>query len=436
MLLLAFVPFGVAPDVLFAAPRGKVPNSLLKLSSGFVVFVDKRQQQVYVFQSVHGKLEKVFEAPCSTGKVPGPKMVEGDAKTPIGIFFATRFARMPDTSTTYGAMVYYLDYPNLFDKRAKRNGDNIWIHGTNKPLQPNQSNGCVALRNQDLENLSRYIFLGKTPIIIEESISWVNQKDLQPYSDELERLARTWTKSIVDGDERTHQRLYLQEGFEPSTERKGLLKKAAQLRTAKWHFDVMPRDMTICRIDNTAVIMFDQVLSLKSFDDVHSSYVRLYLERYTTGWFIVEGFKPAPVHPKRETVVTALQAGNGRKAETVATGSEGKKAEREVAQLIERWGNSWEKGRMDRYGACYASNFRAQGKNLKAWVAYKQDLSKRYKNIRVRTENLRVAVQGDRATATFKQYYSASNIKSSGLKKLDLIRINGEWKITRETISR
>lgn len=423
---------------LFASPKGKVPNSLLKLSSGFAVVVDKRQQQVYVFQSVYGTLEKVFEAPCSTGKSPGPKMVEGDAKTPVGIFFATRFARMPNNNTTYGSMVYYLDYPNLFDKRARKNGDNIWIHGTNKPLQPNQSNGCVAMRNNDLENLSRYIFIGKTPIIIEEAVTWVNQKDLQPYSDELERLARTWTKLLVDGDENGYHRLYLQEGLEPSSDRKMIVRKASQLRTAKWHFDVMPRDMTICRIDNSAVVMFDQILGLKSSDDVHSSYVRLYLERYSNGWFIVDGVKPAPPRPKKEPVVVAAQqTGNGRKTEAAAApSSDAKKGEREVAQLIEKWETSWEKGRMDRYGSCYAPNFHAQGKNLKAWVAYKQDLSKRYKNIRVRTENLRVTVQGDRATATFKQLYSASNIKSSGLKRLDLVKINGEWKIARETISR
>ena len=425
---------------LFASPKGKVPNSLLKLASGFAVVVDKRQQQIYVFQSVYGNLEKVFEAPCSTGKSPGPKMVEGDAKTPVGIFFATRFARMPNNTTTYGSMVYYLDYPNLFDKRARKNGDNIWIHGTNKPLQPNQSNGCVAMRNNDLENLSRYIFIGKTPIIIEEAVTWVNQKDLQPYSDELERLARTWTKLLVDGDEKAYLRMYLQEGLEPSSERKMIVRKAAQLRTAKWHFDMTPRDMTICRIDNAAVVMFDQVLGVKSSDDVHSSYVRLYIERYSNGWFIVDGVKPASPLPKKEPLVVAAQpTGNGRKTESAAAAapsSDAKKAEREVTQLIEKWESSWEKGRMDRYGACYAPSFRAQGKNLKAWVAYKQELSKRYKNIRVRTDNLKVTVQGDRATATFRQHYSASNIKSSGLKRLDLVKMNGEWKIARETISR
>lgn len=423
----------IYPKPLHAAYTGSVPASLLKLSSGFAVFVDKKQQKLYVFQSINGGLEKVFEAPCSTGKVQGPKSVEGDAKTPNGIFFATRFATLPDSTSTYGSMVFYLDYPNLFDKRAFRNGDNIWIHGTNKPLQPNQSNGCVALRNQDIENLSRYIYLGKTPVIIEESIKWVAQKDRQPEVEDLERMARQWAKTLVDVDWSANNSLYLQEGLEPASQRKALIQKAAQLKTAKWHFDVSPHDMTICKIDNLAVIMFDQVLSLKSPDNVQGSYVRLYLEKYANGWFIVENLKPAP---KKEPVVVAKR-GNDTAARTEAAAGDGtKKADQDIAQLVERWASSWEKGRMDKYGACYAPSFRSQGKDLKAWVAYKQDLSKRYKNIHVRADNLKVNIQGDKATATFRQHYSASNLKSSGVKRLDLVRIGGEWKIARESIAR
>ncbi|MDQ5986707.1 MAG: hypothetical protein CSYNP_02438 [Syntrophus sp. SKADARSKE-3] len=429
----------LCPRPIQAAHTVNIPDSLLKLSSGFAVVVDKKQQKLHVFQSTSSGLEKVFEAPCSTGKMQGAKMVEGDAKTPNGIFFATRFATIPNTTTTYGSMVFYLDYPNLFDRRARRNGDNIWIHGTNKPLQPYQSNGCVAMRNQDIENLSRYIFLGKTPIIIEESIRWVSQKDKQPDADDLERMAYAWAKALVDGDTKTHNSLYLQEGLEPTAWRKSVIQKATQLKTAKWHFDVMPHDITICKQGYSAVVLFDQVFSLKASDSVISSYVKLYLEKYSTGWFIVEGVRPVPVEPKKEPVTVAVRnraAEPVRAAETAATDATTKKGDREVVQLVERWASSWEKGRMDKYSACYAPNFHAQGKNLKAWVAYKDDLSKRYKNIRVRAENIKVTVNGDKATATFRQIYSASNLKSSGLKRLDLVRIGGEWRITRETISR
>ena len=450
ILLFLFI---VWPLPLRAAYTGPVPEGLLKLTSGFAVFVDKKEQKVYVFQSRDGGLDKVFEAPCSTGKVRGAKLAEGDAKTPNGIFFATRFATVPDATSTYGSMVYYLDYPNLFDRRAGRNGDNIWIHGTNKPLQPNQSNGCVTLRNPDIENLSRYIYIGETPIIIEESVKWVAQKESRPDGEELERLARRWTKTMIDGDWTANNGLYLQEGIEPLPQRKGMIQKAAQLKTAKWHFDVMPRDMTICKLDYTAVVLFDQTLSLKNPDNVQGSYVKLYLEKNTAGWFIVENVKPVAIARKEPAVPAGQGTTAAKQAETTTGRKDGssaalarapspsrereeKKADREIAQLVERWASSWEKGRMGHYGACYAPNFRSQGKDLKAWVAYKQDLGKRYKNIRVRAENLKVTVQGERATAVFKQHYSASNLKSSGMKKFDLVRVGGDWKIARETISR
>ncbi|MDD5169876.1 MAG: L,D-transpeptidase family protein [Syntrophales bacterium] len=403
------------------------------MSTGFAVFVDKKQQKLYVFQRLSNGYDKVFESPCSTGKVQGAKMVEGDAKTPNGIFFATRFATMPDTNSTYGSMVFYLDYPNLLDRRAGRNGDNIWIHGTNKLLQPNQSNGCVALRNQDIEYLSRFIYLGKTPIVIEEAIKWVDQKDRRAEAEELERIAKVWTRSMIDGDWKTFNSLYLQEGLEPSSQRVALYRKATLLKTPSWHFDVMPRDITICKLGYTAVVMFSQVLTLKATDNFQGGYVKLFLERYSNGWFIVEHVRPLPV-PKKEPAVQA-RAEAGRKPEA-AVGDGGKKPEREVVQLVERWASNWEKGRMDRYGACYAPSFRSQGKDLRTWVAYKQELSKRYRDIRVRADNIRVSVNGDRATATFRQHYSASNLKSSGAKRLDLIRVNGEWKIARESISR
>ncbi|MDI6743724.1 MAG: L,D-transpeptidase, partial [Smithella sp.] len=56
----------------------KIPDSIVSLSSGFVVVVDKKYQKLYVFHK-SDSFSKVFEAPCSTGKNQGDKQVEGDA---------------------------------------------------------------------------------------------------------------------------------------------------------------------------------------------------------------------------------------------------------------------------------------------------------------------------------------------------------------------
>jgi len=71
--------------------------------------------------------------------------------------------------------------------------------------------------------------------------------------------------------------------------------------------------------------------------------------------------------------------------------------------------------------------------NLNAWIAYKADLQKRYKKIRVRVEGLSIATGERSASASFVQKYSAPGIKTSGKKKLEFKREDGKWKIVRET---
>jgi hypothetical protein len=71
---------------------------------------------------------------------------------------------------------------------------------------------------------------------------------------------------------------------------------------------------------------------------------------------------------------------------------------------------------------------------LNDWVSHKNDVRKNSKNINVRIDNLHVTADTINATASFTQYYSSSILKSKSSKKLELKKINGEWKILRETI--
>jgi len=132
-LLLLFYPAGASSSI--SPGSDKIPDSIVALSSGYIIIVDKQYQKIYVFQK-NGTFSKVFETTCSTGKNSGSKQVAGDAKTPNGIFFATNILRNPGPPEIYGSMAFPLDYPTITDKRAGRNGNNIWIHGTTKTLLP------------------------------------------------------------------------------------------------------------------------------------------------------------------------------------------------------------------------------------------------------------------------------------------------------------
>jgi len=104
----------------------------------------------------------------------------------------------------------------------------------------------------------------------------------------------------------------------------------------------------------------------------------------------------------------------------------------EVEKLINKWLASWKTGDMETYRGCYAPDFQSRGKKLNDWVSYKTDLQKRSKNIDISINHLKISLNGDTALAVFTQNYSSSILKDTGTKKLELKKINGEWKIYTE----
>jgi hypothetical protein len=84
---------------------------------------------------------------------------------------------------------------------------------------------------------------------------------------------------------------------------------------------------------------------------------------------------------------------------------------------------------MKNYRSCYAANFQSKGMNLNDWVSHKADVRKNSKFINIRIDNLRISADANNATAVFIQHYNSSTLKSNGKKKLELKKIDGEWKI-------
>jgi hypothetical protein len=103
-----------------------------------------------------------------------------------------------------------------------------------------------------------------------------------------------------------------------------------------------------------------------------------------------------------------------------------------VRDLITKWVTSWKSGDMKTYRSCYAADFQSKGMNLNDWVSHKIDVRKNSKIINVRIYNLSISTGVNDATAVFIQHYNSSSLKSEGKKKLELKKINGEWKIYRE----
>jgi murein L,D-transpeptidase YafK len=402
----------------FSRGAMKIPDSIVSLSSGYVIVVDKKYQKIYVFHK-DGAFLKVFEATCSTGKNSGSKRVEGDAKTPNGIFFTTKILRNPGPPETYGSMAFPLDYPTISDKREGRNGKNIWIHGTTKSLFPKQSSGCVVLYDKDLKRLANFIYLNRTPVIISESIKWVPQNYVLPAKNELEKILISWNKAFIAKDIKKIDSLYMTGSEIKGKRREELHNRIKQLKSSYRHFALQPRDISILQEDDNAVIIFDQIYAV-SENNFQGFYNKLILEKGGNKWYVVD-----------DATVPRIASMNLAKVESEQKGTNPIGA-KEVRNLLTRWLTSWKSGDMKTYRDCYASDFQSRKMDLDAWISHKSNVHENSNNIKINIDNLAISADEDSARAVFTQHYTSSRLRSKGKKILELKKTGDEWKIYRE----
>lgn len=142
-------------------------------SPASLIAVDKKQQTLLLFER-HSPLRLVNKFSCTTGQMMGDKLVEGDLKTPEGIYFVIRRVASGLDYEKYGYEAYTLNYPNPVDKLRRKTGYGIWIHGRGVPITPNLTEGCVSLNNTDIAMLGKNLTPG-TPVALAEGISFSPQ---------------------------------------------------------------------------------------------------------------------------------------------------------------------------------------------------------------------------------------------------------------------
>jgi hypothetical protein len=70
--------------------------------------------------------------------------------------------------------------------------------------------------------------------------------------------------------------------------------------------------------------------------------------------------------------------------------------------------------------------------NLNAWISYKTNVHKKSKNINISIDNLQISADENTANGSIYSILQFLILKYSGKKKLELRKINDEWKIYRE----
>ncbi|MEM7282956.1 MAG: tetratricopeptide repeat protein [Pseudomonadota bacterium] len=105
-----------------------------------------------------------------------------------------------------------------------------------------------------------------------------------------------------------------------------------------------------------------------------------------------------------------------------------------VMAAVTAWSEAWAAQDVDGYLSYYAPNFRPRGNLARAtWEVQRRDRLRRPNFIEVIVENPTVNFNGeDSVRVEFKQTYRADSYSDQVKKLLDLQRVDGSWKISRE----
>jgi len=105
---------------------------------------------------------------------------------------------------------------------------------------------------------------------------------------------------------------------------------------------------------------------------------------------------------------------------------------REVESALQAWAAAWSKKDLNGYFAAYSRDYTG-GKSRKVWEQERRDRIQGKRSISVKLSAIDVSVNGNKATARFRQDYKADSLNISSGKRVELVRTGGEWVIVKES---
>ena len=189
-IILAILGIKLVPFAIASGPA--VPTALI---------VDKKSNTLQLCKYQNGTCQIVKTYRATLGRVKGDKEMEGDLKTPEGIYIFQNQMRAPALKPKFGKMAFYMNYPNAFDQLAGRTGRDIMLHATNEPERLKKdydSEGCVVVRNEDIEEIEPNIRLGLTPILIFSELT--NESLRNGQNSKLQTFFEGWVKAWENKD--------------------------------------------------------------------------------------------------------------------------------------------------------------------------------------------------------------------------------------------
>lgn len=109
--------------------------------------------------------------------------------------------------------------------------------------------------------------------------------------------------------------------------------------------------------------------------------------------------------------------------------------EADINKTVLAWAGAWSRKDVKTYLSYYAKDFQTpNGMPRKDWDAERHNRIDKPGKLQITLDDVRISVDGDKATVRFRQNYTSSTFKSSASKTLVLIKSGGRWLIQQERI--
>ena len=276
-------------------PAGEMPAPLGWAAAGeYALICEKESKLLHLFKFQDERFSLVKSYPCIIGANGTNKKKAGDYATPKGSYFTLRYTPGSALQEIYGEGAFVLNYPNFLDRKERKDGGGIWIHGhlPGKIVGVGDlvnTKGCIAVSNDSIKELKTLLKPGGTPVSIVDTVTFVKESSRKESLQEIRNFMNAWRQAWESGDTGKYLSYYSKdfinsdgmrfEAFRRHKERVNSGKKFIRVNVDQMAI-IMPQE----REGQVAVVRFIQKYRSSNFEA--DSKKLFYLKKGQEGWTI------------------------------------------------------------------------------------------------------------------------------------------------------
>lgn len=210
---LALIAYGNDSSLVAADSLQRHPAWLIEIPESVtdILVAATESATMHRFARAGNGIVEIDQRYMSIGSNGPGKERAWDRRTPLGVYFITESLDTSKLHDKYGVAAFPLDYPNAWDRFNERTGYGIWLHGVdhnNPDRPPLDTDGCLALPNEELLKLADRLEPLVTPVIVAREIEWAPPAQVEELRTEFRLALDMWRASLERGDVLDHLSLY------------------------------------------------------------------------------------------------------------------------------------------------------------------------------------------------------------------------------------